>query len=106
MRTGMVVCMRVCTAVHMFALCEHWCSNLGNAYKELGRLDDAIKCYTAAISIKPSFADAYSNLGSAYKVCSFIAFTPMLVCVCVCVCVWIVVHAGTSVYVTLLTLCV
>lgn len=42
-------------------------SNMGNAYKDLGQLDNAIKCYTTAIKIRPGFADAYSNLASAYK---------------------------------------
>ncbi|CAN0098136.1 unnamed protein product, partial [Laminaria digitata] len=43
-------------------------SNMGNAYKDMGRLQEAIKCYSAAINIKPTFADAFSNLASAYKV--------------------------------------
>ena len=42
-------------------------SNMGNTYKDLGRLDDAVKCYMTAIQLQPSYADAYANLGSAYK---------------------------------------
>ena len=42
-------------------------SNLGNAHKDVGQLDEAIRCYTTAIRLKPQFADAYSNLASAYK---------------------------------------
>merc|ERR1711871_1436074 len=42
-------------------------SNMGNAYKELNHLGDAIKCYTTAIKIDSELADAYSNLASAYK---------------------------------------
>ena len=33
-------------------------SNMGNAYNDLNRLEDAIKCYTTAIRLKPTFGDA------------------------------------------------
>ena len=42
-------------------------SNMGNAYKDLGRLDDAIRCYGEALKLRPDFADACSNLAAAYK---------------------------------------
>ena len=56
-------CVRVCLPLR-----RAWLSNMGNAYKDLGRLDEAIRCYTTAIKLRPTFADAYSNLASAYKV--------------------------------------
>ena len=40
---------------------------LGAANRGLGKLDEAIDAYTKAISIKPDFADAYSNIGNALK---------------------------------------
>ena len=42
-------------------------SNLGNAYKDMGRMEDAIKCFTTSIRLKPDFADAYANLAGAYR---------------------------------------
>ncbi|HXP92802.1 MAG TPA: tetratricopeptide repeat-containing glycosyltransferase family protein [Candidatus Binatia bacterium] len=41
---------------------EAW-SNLGNAYRQLGRRDDALRAYEAAIRAKPNFAAVYCNLG-------------------------------------------
>ena len=40
---------------------------IGATNKGLGKLDEAIKAYTKAISIKPDFADAYYNLGNALR---------------------------------------
>ena len=40
---------------------------MGNVYKDLGRCEDAIKCYQTAIRILPHFADAYSNLAATMK---------------------------------------
>ena len=37
--------------------------NLGNTFKELGRLDETEVSYTQAIALKPDFAEAHSNLG-------------------------------------------
>ena len=37
-------------------------SNLGNALKERGSLDEAVAAYREAIRIKPDFAEAHSNL--------------------------------------------
>jgi protein O-GlcNAc transferase len=31
------------------------------------KLEEAIKCYSTAIQIKPHFADAYANLAATYK---------------------------------------
>ena len=42
-------------------------NNMGNAYKDLDRADDVVKCYMTAIQLQPSYADAYSNLASSYK---------------------------------------
>ena len=40
---------------------------MGNVYKDLGRSEDAVKCYQTAIRILPNFADAYSNLAATMK---------------------------------------
>ena len=40
-------------------------SNLGNALRDQGKLDEAIAAYRQAIRIKPDYAEAYSNLGVA-----------------------------------------
>ena len=40
--------------------------NLGNAYYEQGKLNEAIAEYKKAIEIDPDFADAYYNLGNVY----------------------------------------
>ncbi len=42
-------------------------SNLGNLYKAQGRLEDAKRCYTEAIRIKPDFSIAWSNLAGLFK---------------------------------------
>lgn len=44
----------------------HYQVNLGNAFKELGRLDEAIQAYRQAIALKPNYAEAYGNLGTLY----------------------------------------
>jgi tetratricopeptide (TPR) repeat protein len=41
-------------------------NNLGIAYKETGRNEEAIDMYEKAISLSPRFAEAYNNMGSAY----------------------------------------
>jgi Flp pilus assembly protein TadD len=40
--------------------------NLGLAYDDLGRTDEAIEKFRNAISINPNYAKAYNNLGVAY----------------------------------------
>jgi tetratricopeptide (TPR) repeat protein len=40
---------------------------LGNALKELGRLDEAEASFTQAIALKPDYAEAHSNLGITLK---------------------------------------
>ncbi|MBI5676376.1 MAG: tetratricopeptide repeat protein [Nitrospirae bacterium] len=40
-------------------------NNLGNAYLK-GRIDEAINEYKTALRLNPDYAEAYSNLGSAY----------------------------------------
>ena len=42
-------------------------NNLGNALKDLGRLDEAVARYHRALVIKPDFAEAHNNLGNALK---------------------------------------
>lgn len=39
-------------------------NQLGNAYKDLGRFEDAAKEYRAALEIRPNAAEYHSNLGS------------------------------------------
>ena len=43
-------------------------SNLGNALKALGRLDDAVERFEKSLSLKPNFVDAHSNLGLAFHI--------------------------------------
>ena len=42
-------------------------NNLGNAYKDLGKIDEAIIKYETAIKFKPDYAVAYYSLGNAYE---------------------------------------
>jgi Flp pilus assembly protein TadD len=37
-------------------------SNLGEAYRALGRLDEAVACYRRAIELNPALPQAYNNL--------------------------------------------
>ena len=41
--------------------------NMGNALKDQGKLDEAIKAYNKALSIKHDYADAYNNMGNTLK---------------------------------------
>ena len=38
---------------------------MGNVLQEFGKLDEAVASYNKALSIKPDYADAHSNLGTA-----------------------------------------
>ena len=40
-------------------------SNLGEAYRKLRRLDEAIAAYRRAIQLKPDLPEAHTNLGNA-----------------------------------------
>ena len=40
-------------------------NNLGNAFKDRGKLDEAAACYRRALELKPDYAEAHSNLGAA-----------------------------------------
>ena len=42
-------------------------SNLGNAFKDQGKLDDAAACYRRALELEPHNADAYYNLGNVLR---------------------------------------
>lgn len=42
-------------------------SNLGNALKALGHLEQAKENYNKAIELEPSFAEVYHNLGNLYR---------------------------------------
>ena len=42
-------------------------NNLGNAFKDLGKLDEAVACYRRALELKPDYAEAHNNLGSALE---------------------------------------
>jgi tetratricopeptide (TPR) repeat protein len=42
-------------------------SNLGNAFKDKGRLEEAIASYRAALELKPDYAEAHNNLGLALR---------------------------------------
>ena len=42
-------------------------NNLGNALKDLGQLDAAVKSFIEALDIKPDYAEAFNNLGIALK---------------------------------------
>ena len=39
----------------------------GACYADLGQLDTAVKSYDQALAIKPDYAEAYNNLGNAFK---------------------------------------
>jgi predicted TPR repeat methyltransferase len=39
-------------------------NNLGNAFKDQGKLNKAIACYRSAFALKPDFAEAHNNLGT------------------------------------------
>jgi len=45
----------------------HYFSNLGNALRDQGNLDEAIAAYRQAIGVRPDFADGHSNLGNALR---------------------------------------
>ena len=40
---------------------------MGDTLKEQGKLDDAIKAYSTALSIKPDFAEAFNNMGAIFQ---------------------------------------
>jgi len=42
-------------------------SNLGNALRACGKLDDAVRHYRRALQLKPDYAEAHNNLGSVLK---------------------------------------
>lgn len=45
----------------------HAFNNLGNAMKDRGKFQEALRCYEKAIQINPNFAAAHSNLASLLK---------------------------------------
>src|SRR6202040_3357148 len=42
-------------------------SNLGNAYRRLGKLQEAVTSHRRALAIKSDYAEAHNNLGSALR---------------------------------------
>lgn len=42
---------------------------LGNAFKDAGKVEDAIACYSTAINLEPNYAEAYANLAAVHKDC-------------------------------------
>ena len=42
-------------------------NNLGNAWKDQGKLDEAVACYQRALLLKPDYAAAHNNLGNVFK---------------------------------------
>ena len=42
-------------------------NNLGIAFKEQGKLDEAVACYCRALELRPDYAEAHNNLGVAFK---------------------------------------
>jgi protein O-GlcNAc transferase len=41
--------------------------NLGNAWRNQGKLDQAIACYQRALQLKPDYAEMHNNLGLAWR---------------------------------------
>lgn len=41
--------------------------NLGIAYKDQDRFDEAIQCYSQALKLKPDYAEAHTNLGNIWQ---------------------------------------
>ena len=42
-------------------------NNLGHNIKELGQVDDAVKSYKKALTLKPDYAEAHNNLDIVLK---------------------------------------
>jgi protein O-GlcNAc transferase len=42
-------------------------NNLGNAFKEQGKLREAVSCYQKALKLKPDYAAPYNNMGNALQ---------------------------------------
>jgi len=42
-------------------------SNLGAAWRRLGRLDEAVACYRRALEVRPDVAEVWNNLGNAQR---------------------------------------
>ena len=40
---------------------------MGNARREQGKLEEAIEAYNRALTIKPGYAEIYSNMGNAFR---------------------------------------
>ena len=50
-------------ALRINGLFQAWI-NLGNTFKAMSRISDALKCYRKAIDLNPNSADVYLNLGN------------------------------------------
>eukprot|EP01029_Cantina_marsupialis_P015807 TRINITY_DN3476_c0_g5_i1.p1 TRINITY_DN3476_c0_g5~~TRINITY_DN3476_c0_g5_i1.p1 ORF type:complete len:121 (-),score=3.62 TRINITY_DN3476_c0_g5_i1:68-430(-) len=55
--------------------------NLGSTFKAIHEIDNAIKCFTTAISVAPGLPDPYAHLAHAFLV-SFIVFLPLSFAIC------------------------
>ena len=42
-------------------------NNLGVAFEDQGKLDEAVACYRRALELKPDYAEAHNNLGDALQ---------------------------------------
>ena len=42
-------------------------NNLGNVFKEQGKLDEAAACFRRALELNPDFVGAHSNLGNVLE---------------------------------------
>jgi len=52
-------------AIRSYGRAPFFHNNLGEAYRALGRLSDAVACYRRALALEPGFAEAHYNLGNA-----------------------------------------
>jgi len=54
-------------AIKVYGSAPFFHNNLGEAYRALGRLSEAVASYRRAIELEPDFVDAHYNLGNALK---------------------------------------